>query len=139
MDLISFDPRLITENNFHDDNRPYRYEQNFQEQQNLFINNESNNEEDAHKKYILENQNKNRKEDIVLHTVENNTSEYTTPEFTTSAQKASQTEISTTSHFVRIPTTRDVSPRQNTHDPQSHLDTSSHRNITLIFQLTQMK
>ena len=26
MDLISFDPRLITENNFHDDNRPYRYE-----------------------------------------------------------------------------------------------------------------
>ena len=24
MDLISFDPRLITENNFHDDNRPYR-------------------------------------------------------------------------------------------------------------------
>ena len=28
MDLISFDPRFITENNFHDDNRPYRYEQN---------------------------------------------------------------------------------------------------------------
>ena len=25
-DFISFDPRLITENNFHDDNRPYRYE-----------------------------------------------------------------------------------------------------------------
>ena len=36
MDLMSFDPRLITENNFHDDNRPYRYEQNIQEQQNLF-------------------------------------------------------------------------------------------------------
>ena len=28
MDLISFDPRFITENNFNDDNRPYRYEQN---------------------------------------------------------------------------------------------------------------
>ena len=30
---------------------------------------------------------------------------------------------------VKIPT-RVVSPRQNTHDPQSYLDTSSHRNIT---------
>ena len=29
MDFKSFDPRLITENNFHDDNRPYSYEQNF--------------------------------------------------------------------------------------------------------------
>ena len=28
MDIISFDPRLISENKFHDDNRPYRYEQN---------------------------------------------------------------------------------------------------------------
>ena len=37
MDIISFDPRVITENNFHDDNRPYRYEQNIQEQQNLSI------------------------------------------------------------------------------------------------------
>ena len=37
--------------------------------------------------------------------------------------------ISTTSKCVRIPT-RVVSPRQNTHDPQSYLDTSSHRNIT---------
>ena len=46
MDLITFDPRLITENNFHDDNRPYRYEQNDQEQQNLFTNNDNNNEED---------------------------------------------------------------------------------------------
>ena len=31
MDLISFDPRLITENKFHDDIRPYRYEQNIQD------------------------------------------------------------------------------------------------------------
>ena len=60
---------------------------------------------------------------------ENNASEYTTPESTTFAQNASQTEISTTSQFVRIPT-RIVSPRKNTHDPQSNLDTSPHRNIT---------
>ena len=31
IDYISFNPRLITENNLHDDNRPYRYQQNFQE------------------------------------------------------------------------------------------------------------
>ena len=29
MDLKSFDSRLITEINFHDNNRPYRYEQKF--------------------------------------------------------------------------------------------------------------
>ena len=127
MDLISSDTRLITENNFHDDSRPHRYEQNIQEQQNLFTNNEeddNNNEE-----YIFENQNENRNEDIVLHINENNASEYNTPESTTSAQNASQTETSTTSQFVRIPT-RVVSPRQNTHNPQSYLDTSSHRKIT---------
>ena len=28
MDFITLDTRLITENNLHDDNRPYRYEQN---------------------------------------------------------------------------------------------------------------
>ena len=120
MNLISFDPRLITENNFHDDNRPCRYEQNIQEQQNLFINNDNNKKEDDNneEEYILENQYENRNEDIVLLTNENNTSEYTTPESTTSAQNASQTEISTTSQFIRIPT-RVVTPRQNTHDPQS--------------------
>ena len=93
MNLISFDPRLITENNFHDDNRPYRYEQNIQEQQNLFINNDNNNKEDDNNKeeYILENQYENCNEDIVLLTNENNTSEYTTPE-STLAQNASQTE-----------------------------------------------
>ena len=131
MDPISFDPRLITEINFHDDNRPYRYEQNIQEQQNLFTNNDNNNEEDYNnnEEYIFENQNENRNEDIVLHINENNASKYTTPESTTSAQNASQTGTSTTSQFVRIPI-RVVSPRQNTHDPQSYLDTSSHRNIT---------
>ena len=131
MNLISFDPRLITENNFLDDNRPYRYEQNNQEQQNLFTNNDNNNEEDDNnnEEYIFENQNENRNEDIVLHINENNASEYTTPESTTSAQNASQTETSTTSQFVRFPF-RVVSPRQNTHDPQSYLDTFSHRIIT---------
>ena len=131
MDLISFDPRLITENNFHDDNRPYRYEQNIQEQQNLFTNNENNNEEDDNNNedYIFEKQNENRNEDIVHHINENNASEYTTPESTTSIQNRSQTGTSTNTHFVRIPT-RIVSPRQNTHDPQSYIDTSPHRNIT---------
>ena len=131
MDLISFDPRLITENNFHDDNRPYRYEQNIQEQENLLTNNDIYNEENDNnnEEYLLENQNENRIEDFVLHINENNASEYTTPESTTSSQNASQTETSTTSRFVRIPI-RVVSPRQSTHDPQSYLDTSSHRNIT---------
>ena len=94
MDLISFDPRLITENNFHDDNRPYRYEQNIQEQQNLFTNNDNNNEEDDNnnEEYILENQNENSNEDIVLHINENHASEYTTPESKTPTQNASRTE-----------------------------------------------
>ena len=85
MDLISFDPRLITEKNFHDVNRPYRYEQNIQEQQNLFTNNDNNNEENdnINEEYIFKNQNENRNEDIVLHINENNASEYTTPESTT--------------------------------------------------------
>ena len=33
IDVISFDPQLITENNLLDDNRPYRYQQNMLEQQ----------------------------------------------------------------------------------------------------------
>ena len=76
MDLISFDPRLITENNFHDDNIPYRYEQNIQEQQNLFTDNDNTNEEDDNnnEEYIFENQNENRNEVIVLHINENNAS-----------------------------------------------------------------
>ena len=113
MDFISFDPRLITENNFHDDNRPYRYDQNIQEQQNLFTNNDNNNEEDDNnnEENIFENQKENSNKDIALHINDNNASEYTTPEFTTSAQNASQTETSTTTQFNRIPT-RIVSPSQ---------------------------
>ena len=85
MDLISFDLRSITENNFRDDNRPYRYEQNTQEQQILFTNNDNNNEEDDNnnEEYIFENQKENRNENIILHLNENNASEYTTPKSTT--------------------------------------------------------
>ena len=131
MDFLSFDPRLITENNFHDDNRPYRNEQNIQGQQNLFTNNDNNNEEDnnINEEYMFENQNENRNEDIPLQINENNASEYTTPESTTS-----QTETSTTTQFVRNPT-RIVSPGPNTHDPQSYLYTSPHRNITFNLPL----
>ena len=87
IDFISFDPHLSTENNFHYDYRPHRYEQNIQEQQNLFTNNDNNDEEDDNnnEEYIFENQNENRNENIVLHINENNASEYTTPGSTTSA------------------------------------------------------
>ena len=133
MDLICFDPLLITENNLHDDIRPYRYEQNIQEQQNLFTNNDNYNENDNNnEEYMLENQNEDRNEIIVRHIYENNASEYTTPESTTLAQDASQTGTPTNTQFVRIPT-RIVSPRPNTHDPQSYLDTSPRRNLTLNF------
>ena len=81
---------------------------------------------------MIENQNEKRNEDIALHINENNASEYITPEYTTSAQNASQTGTSTNTQFNRIPT-RIVSPRQDTHDPQSYLNTSPHRNITFNF------
>ena len=133
MDFISFDPRLITENNLHDNNRPHRYKQNIQEQQKLFTNNDNYDEDqNNNEEYMFENQNENRNEDIALHMNENNASEYTTPESTTSAQNTSQTGTSTKTQFVTIPT-RIVSSRQNTHDPQSCLDTSPLRNITFNF------
>ena len=69
---------------------------------------------------------------MALNIKENNAREYTTPESITLAQNASQTETSANTQFVRI-TTRIVSPRQNTHDPQSYSDTSPHRNITFTF------
>ena len=81
---------------------------------------------------MFENQNENRNGDIALHINENNASVYTTPESTTSAQNASQTGTSTKTQFLRIPT-RIVSPRHDTHDPQSYLDTSPHRIITFKF------
>ena len=77
---------------------------------------------------MLENQTEYRNDDMALSINENKASEYT-PESTTSAQNASQTEKSATTQFVRIPT-RIVSQRQNTHDPLSYSDTFPHRNIT---------
>ena len=128
--LISFNPRLITANNLHDDIRPYHYEQNIQDQQNLFTNNDNYDEDDNNnEEYMFENQNENRNEDMTPNINENNASEYTTPESTTLAQNASQTGTSATTQFVRIPT-RIVDAAQNTHDPQSYSDTSPHRNIT---------
>ena len=133
IDFISFDPRLITENNLIDDNRPYRYEQNFQEQQSLFTTKVNYNENDNNNEdYTLENQNENRNETIVHHINGNNTSEYTTAESTTSAQDASQTGTSTNNHFDRVPT-RVVSPIPNTYNPQSYSDTSPRRIITFNF------
>ena len=147
IDYISFNPRLITANNLHDDNRPNRYEQNFQEQLDIFpINSydeddtkneeftpENQNEDDTNnEENIPENQNENRNEDMTLNTNENNASEYTTPESITSAQNTSQIETSPNTQFVRIPT-RIVSPRQNTNDPQSYSETLPHRNITFTF------
>ena len=132
IDFISFDPRLFTENNLIDDNRPCRYEQNSQEQQSLFTNNENYNKNDNNNEdYTLETQNENNNEAMVR-PINENTSEYITPESTTSAQDASQAGISTNNHLVRVPT-RVVSPRQNTYDPQSYSDTSPRRNITINF------
>ena len=68
----------------------------------------------------------------MVHHINENTSEYTTPESTTSAQDASQAGTSTNNHIIRIPT-RVVSPRPNTYDPQSYSDTSPRRNITFNF------
>ena len=134
------DPRLITETNFHDDNRPYRYEQNIQEQQNLFINNDNNNKEDDNNKeeYILENQYENCNEDIVLLTNENNTSEYTTPE-STLAQNASQTEKNqqplNSSEFQLESLAQDKIHMTHNHNKKRlHIVISP-----FIIQLTQMK
>ena len=132
IDLISFDPRLITEKNLIDDNIPYRYEQNSQEKQSLFTGNENYNEnDDDNEDNTLKNQNENNNETMAHH-INENTSEYTTPESTTSAQDASQAGTSTNNQLVRVPT-RIVSPRPKTYDPQSYSDTSPRRNITFNF------
>ena len=60
------------------------------------------------------------------------TSEYSTPESTTSAQDASQTGTSTNNQIVRVPT-RVVSPRPNAYNPQSYSDTSPRRIINFNF------
>ena len=76
IDYICFNPRLITENNLHDDNRPYRYEQNFQEQQDLFTKDNYDEDDTNKEEHMLENQNENCNEDIALNINENNASEY---------------------------------------------------------------
>ena len=124
---------MITENNLHDDNRSYRYQQNAQEQheqQNQVpkIDNQDKKYND-NEEYLFEIINESRNQNMAANINENNTSEYTTPESTTSAQNISQTETSTTTQFVRIPT-KTVNPRQNIHNPQSSLNISPQRYIT---------
>ena len=66
IDFISFDPRSITKNNLIDDNRPYCYEQNIQEQQSLFTTSENYNENDNNNEdYTLENQNVKMAQSVV--------------------------------------------------------------------------
>ena len=57
IEYISFNPRLITENNLHDDNRPYRYEQNFQEQLDIYSDNSYDEDDTNNEEYMPENQN----------------------------------------------------------------------------------
>ena len=78
---------------------------------------------------MLANQHPNRNQNTTHNTNENNISEYTTPESTNSGQNISQTETSTTTQFVRIPT-RNIESRHNTQDPQPSSNISSQRYIT---------
>ena len=127
LDYIRFDPLLITENDLFADNRPYHYEQNSQVQQNLNFN--TNNYTDGDNTNIektLQQQNQN-----------DNHNDDTTQESTISTHNASQAGTSTSTHTqsFRVPT-RVVNQRQNTHNPQSHLDTSPNRNITFNLPYT---
>ena len=129
LDYIRFDPLLITENDVFADNRPYHYAQNSQAQQNLNENTNNDTEDDTtnHENTLHQlNQNENF-----------NDNEVTTQESTISTQNASQPGTSTSTHTqsFRIPT-RTVNQRQNTHNPQSYLDTSPNRNITFNLQYT---
>ena len=132
------DPLLITENGLFADNRPYHYEQNFQVQQNLNFNTNNYTEDDNTNNEITlqqQNQNENYNDDNQI--IENNASEFTTQESTISTQNASQagTSTSTNTQSFRVPT-RVVNQRQNTHNTQSHIDTSPNRNITFNLPYT---
>ena len=72
LDYICFNPRLITENKLLDDNRPYRYEQNFQEQQDIFPNDNYDEDDANNEEYMPEIQNENRNDDMALKINENN-------------------------------------------------------------------
>ena len=129
LDYIRFDPLLITENDLFADNRPYHYEQNSQVQQNLHFNtNNSTEDDDTNQENTLQQQHQNET---------NNDNEFTTQESTISTHNPSQAGFSTSVHTqpFRVPT-RVVNQRQNTHSPQSHLDTSPNRNITFNLPYT---
>ena len=123
LDYIRFDPLLITENDLFADNRPYHYEQNSQDQQNLHFNT-NNSTEDDNTDQENTTQQQNQPENY-------NDNEFTTQESTISTHNPSQTGTSTSVHTqsFRVPT-RVVNQRQTTHSPQSHLATSPNRNIT---------
>ena len=128
-DYIRFDPLLITENDLFADNRPYHYEQNSQVQQNLHFNTNNSTEDDnTNQENTLQQQHQNET---------NNDNEFTTQESTISTHNPSQAGTSTSVHTqsFRVPT-RVVNQRQNTHSPQSHLDTSPNRNITFNLPYT---
>ena len=129
LDYIRFDPLLITENDLFADNRPYHYEQNSEVQQNLHFNFNNYTEDDTtNNENTLQQQNQNENY---------NDNEFTTQESTISTQNASQAGTSTSTHTqpFRVPT-KVVNQRQNTHSPQSHLDTSPNRNITFNLPYT---
>ena len=138
LDYIRFDPLLITENDLFADNRPYHYEQNSQVQQNLNFNTNNYTEDDnTNNENTLQQQNKNENYNVDNQIIENNASEFVTQESTISTQNASQAGTSTSSHTqsFRVPT-RVVNQNQNTHIPQSHLDTSPNCNITFNLPYT---
>ena len=123
LDYIRFDPLLITENDLFPDNRPYHYQQNSQDQQNLHFNT-NNSTEDDNTDQENTTQQQNQPENC-------NDNEFTTQESTISTYNPSQTGTSTSvhTHSFRVPT-RVINQRPNIHSPQSHLDTSPNRNIT---------
>ena len=129
LDYIRSDPLLITENDLFADNRPYHYEQNSQDQQNLHFNT-NNSTEDDNTDQENTTQQQNQPENY-------NDNEFTTQESTISTHHPSQTGTSTSVHTqsFRVPT-RVVNQRQTTHSPQSHLATSPNRNITFNFPHT---
>ena len=138
LDYIRFDPLLNTENDLFADNRPYHYEQNSQVQQNLNFNTNNYTEDDnTNNENTLQQQNQNENYNDDNQIIENNASEFTTQESTISTHNASQagTSRSTLTQSFRVPT-RVVDQRQNTHNPQSHLDTSPNRNITFNLPYT---
>ena len=117
---------MITDNNLLDDNRPYHYQRNTPLQQDLLVNfdnndtdNETNNEDLLQQQEVnnenippQQHENENDNEDDQLN--------------------VSQAGTSTNTRSFRI-STRSVSPRQNTPDPQPNLDILQNRNITFNF------